>query len=151
MTTPVYEMIQINRLVEITLVLITVIIFTRSIQTLYEKISFLSFLHKISMVTPIEMKQETVYSGPKGGSFGRENAWFWTDPTRQRWILTRLIQLAVGRVGDGSSNSPNGESWTWLIQIAVRRVGSGSPNSSNSPNGELDWSVQLTVGRVSLG
>ena len=99
MTTPVYEMIQINRLVEITLVLITVIIFTRSIQTLYKKISLRRFYRKILMVTPIETKQETVWPRFEGGSSGEKNAWCWTDPIHLMKNWTRLIQLAIGRVG----------------------------------------------------
>ena len=62
------------------------------------------------------------------------NAWRGTDPSRLMTNWTRLIQLAIGRVGYGSSNSPNGE-LNWLIQLALWRVGCGS---SNSPNGEFD-------------
>ncbi|KAF3589079.1 hypothetical protein F2Q69_00028999 [Brassica cretica] len=63
----------------------------------------------IPTITPIETKQETVRPRPKGGSSGDENACFWIDPTLKRRNWTRLIQLAVGRVGDGLSNSPLGE------------------------------------------
>ena len=68
---------------------------------LHEKISFYRFFRKVSMVTPIETKQETVRRRPERGSSGDANAWFWIDPTQQRRSRTRLIQiqLAVGRVG----------------------------------------------------
>ena len=126
-TTPVYEMIRINCIDEITLVLsLAVIVFTQSIWTLYEKISLCRFFRKVSTVTPIGTKQETVWPTLEGGSSQEENAWFWNGPTRQRQIWTKLIQLVFGRVGDGTSNSPNGEldlvdptrrwaSWKWFI------------------------------------
>ena len=64
-------------------------------------LSFYRFFRKVSMVTPIETKQETVRRRPERGSSGDANAWFWIDPTQQRRSRTRLIQiqLAVGRVG----------------------------------------------------
>ncbi|KAF3558077.1 hypothetical protein F2Q69_00013752 [Brassica cretica] len=72
------------------------------------------------------------------GISGDKNAWHWTDPTRLVANWKRLIQLAIGRVGNGSSNSPNDEldlvgptrcwaSWKWFIQLAQRRVGCVSP------------------------
>ncbi|KAF2591218.1 hypothetical protein F2Q70_00038363 [Brassica cretica] len=47
------------------------------------------------------------------------------------WI--RLIQLAVGRVGDGSSNSPNGES----DLVHPSRPTASRIDWSDSPLGEL--------------
>ncbi|KAF3552814.1 hypothetical protein F2Q69_00015443 [Brassica cretica] len=47
----------------------------------------------------------------------------------------------------GRSKSPLGE-LDWSIQIAIGRVACGL---SNSPSGELDWSIQLAIGRVGRG
>ncbi|WZZ08319.1 hypothetical protein YC2023_094240 [Brassica napus] len=73
-----------------------------------------------STVTPIKTKQETVRPRPEGRSSENENAWFWTDPTRRRRSWTRLIQVTVGRVGDGSFSSPNSE-LDCPINVAVGR------------------------------
>ena len=93
------------------------------------------------------MKQETVWSRPKGGSSGDEIAWCGTDPICLMENWTRLIQLAIRWVGRGSSNSPNGE-LDWSIQLTIGWVGCGS---SNSPNGDLDLSIQLAITRVGCG
>ncbi|KAF3580439.1 hypothetical protein DY000_02031614 [Brassica cretica] len=96
------------------------------------------------------------------GISGDENAWHWTDPTRLVANWKRLIQLAIGRVGNGSSNSPNDEldlvgptrcwaSWKWFIQLAQRRVGCVSPTRRWVNLSRFIQLLRWRVGRCRFG
>ncbi|KAF3608300.1 hypothetical protein DY000_02049011 [Brassica cretica] len=70
---------------------------------------------------------------------------------------TRLIQLAIGRVGSGRSNSPLGEldvgcpthpmaSWTWLIQLARCGGGYGTDDDGDYSGGDYGSGYRGTDG-----
>ena len=58
--TLVLKTVEINRTAEITLVFYKPLLFYTVDSNIYEKISLRHFYRKVSTVTPIEMKQETV-------------------------------------------------------------------------------------------
>ena len=112
------------------------VIFYKIDSNLYEKISFCHFYRKVSTVTPIEMKQETIWSRPEGGSSRDKKCmvWDWSNSPDGELDKTDSIRCWVSWIG--RSSSPSGKldtrhraSWISHVQLVRWQVESTNPTS----------------------